>query len=388
MAEPVLIVHGVANHTSGPFVENVAKLQTELGSAWKLIPVFWGDLGGQSVDITDCLPIHTASGWSVRSEDEALPAPTVRAVVGDGKLSNDDRADIIAGHATRTGDETVRSEAPDPAIAEAVRAALQETQILKHIDNPDILRQVGELIRAATDGGAPSGTDEFAVRGGEEDVRSLLDPIKNAAKLVIHSVDDMLGKFVGDKLGEFNQSFRGAVVGPFALFFGDILVYQRNQEVIQQRLWDKIQEVAPGYGTKDKPINVIAHSLGGVIVFDAAVRPNAQGNTLWMKSFTTFGSQPALFHIIDPRKPRLTPYASNHPVTLPAEIGKWTNLWDTLDILAFTAGTVFRLVDGSTPTDIPVEDPLSLLIEEKGWAHSIYWKTEELLNALNKTLVP
>jgi hypothetical protein len=84
--------------------------------------------------------------------------------------------------------------------------------------------------------------------------------------------------------------------------------------------------------------------------------------------------------------PSLPTYAHGAPVTLPASIGRWTNLWDTLDVVAFTAGTVFRLSDGSRPVDIPVQDSASLLIREKGWAHSIYWQTEEFQKAIRNAL--
>jgi len=55
-----------------------------------------------------------------------------------------------------------------------------------------------------------------------------------------------------------------------------------------------------------------------------------------------------------------------------------------VDLLAFTAGTVFRLSDGSKPEDIPVEDPISVMLDEKLWLHSIYWATPELLDVLVK----
>jgi len=57
-----------------------------------------------------------------------------------------------------------------------------------------------------------------------------------------------------------------------------------------------------------------------------------------------------------------------------------------MDLLAFTASTVFELHDGTSPRDVPVLDPLSLILEEKAWTHSIYWHTEELIGALRDSL--
>ena len=52
-------------------------------------------------------------------------------------------------------------------------------------------------------------------------------------------------------------------------FFGDVFVYSRNQAEIHGRMWQAIADwqgadwAGPGYGTEGRPINVIAHSLGG-----------------------------------------------------------------------------------------------------------------------------
>jgi hypothetical protein len=378
MSEPVLIVHGVANHDSGPFLASVATLQAQLGDQYRLIPVIWGDLGGASKDIEDCLPIFRDGEWTVRSDalQEWLPTP-VRADLGQGRLTNAERAALLTG-----GGDLVRSE--DPELAKEVEAALKETRVLQHIDDVEVLAGLREAILAVKGSPAtPVDDGTFAVR--TEETFETRGWIRDAVQKVVKGVDDMVGKMLGNNLGVTNQRLRSGIAVPFSMFFGDIFVYHGNKDAIQQRIWDTIDAHAPGYGTAEKPIHAIAHSLGGLVVFDAATRPEGDSKRLHLKSFTTFGSQPAFFHIVDPRK-SLTPYARDAKVILPSTIAKWTNLWDTMDILAFTAGTVFRLHDGSAPKDIPVLDPLSLIVEEKGWAHSIYWKTEELQEALKDTL--
>jgi hypothetical protein len=57
-------------------------------------------------------------------------------------------------------------------------------------------------------------------------------------------------------------------------------------------------------------------------------------------------------------------------------------LTGAIDLLTFAAGTIFRLEDGRKPLDIPVKEPISVLLEEKLWLHSVDWKTPELKNAL------
>lgn len=155
-----------------------------------------------------------------------------------------------------------------------------------------------------------------------------------------------------------------------------------TKQKIQLRLWDAIGQRAPGYGTKTTPIGVIAHSLRGVVSYDAMVAPES-GVPLYASAFVSFGSQSAFFEIIDPRIPGAI-YSTNHPIALPDTIQRWFNLWDVVDVLAFTAGRVFRLSNGNKPEDIPVEDPFSVMLDEKLWLHSIYWTSPQLRDVLAK----
>lgn len=394
MAEPILIVHGVANHESTSFLQSVDELKEHLGQQWELIPVFWGDLGGVSDDINDCLPI-LKDKWGVRSESLSEEVTLTRAEVGGGQIPEEVRINLIAAAASPYQGETVRSESDsseNDMVVDAIREELPNTKVLQYIDDPAILQSLGETIRGVVEATADAGSytspeaPKYEVRSSQgSEVRGFVDPLFNAVKTVIRSVDDMLGRFLGDRLGQVNQTIRGSVAGSFAGFCGDILVYQRNQLKIQKRIWDALEKHGQGYGTREKPVHAIAHSLGGVIVFDTAVEPNPEGKQLWLKSFTTFGSQAAFFHIIDPR-PSLTKYRHNEPVPLPSTIGRWVNLWDTFDFLAFTAGTVFLLHDNSKPVDIAVQTSLSEFAGERGWTHSVYWKSEELKNALKIAL--
>lgn len=382
MTEPVLIIHGVANHTPEPFLESVAALQRQLddlqGDAkWKLIPVFWGDLGGKSQDIGDCLPVLRDGQWTVRAGEAALPTP-IRDDLGSGRLTNAERAAIIVNAPPETNVRAAEATA-SPALVYSVTEALDETRILQYIDDPDVLGSMHEAIMAASDDAEASPADAdaplFTTRSG----------LSDRVRRVVESIDNMLGKVIGNSLGTFNQRLRGAVAHPFSLFFGDIFVYQAGKDKLQQRIWDEINAHAPGYGTAGRPIHAIGHSLGGLLLFDAAVRPKDDPKRLYLKSLTTFGSQPAFFHILDQR-PELAAYRRGQKVRLPETIGRWTNLWDAMDLLAFTASTVFELHNGTNPVDIPIQDPLSQIITEKGWMHSVYWKTEALVEAIHRNL--
>jgi hypothetical protein len=375
-AKPVLVVHGIANHDRVVFEKQVSALQDSLRGplpSVSLIPVFWGDQGGQSESINDCLPQLKAGQWTTRAESLFSISSGGEPVRAESAITNDGRAAIIAAAVPATA---VRSDRA--AIEDAIAQALDRTTYLQRIDDRDTLSRVGEiLLLAVKDTPASADAGEFAVRGEEGATRSsLTDKIGNA----IAAVDRLAGQLVEDRLGALTQRIRASLMEGVAATLGDIIAYQANRASVQQRLFDAIKQHAPEYGTSNMPIGVIAHSLGGVIAVDTAVAP-ASGVPLYIDSLVTFGSQSAFFEIVNPSDPK-APYRTGHPITLPATIRQWFNMWDVVDLLGFTAGTVFRLKNGDKPEDIPLEDPLSVMLDAKLWLHSIYWKTTELTDVL------
>lgn len=407
MKEPILIVHGVNNHNFGPFKSQVDKLQGILGPEKQLIPVYWGDLGGQSTDLVDCLPVYSDGDWRVRADDSITPVLSPQAIqefVSSGNIiDNTRRAEIVSSQVQQTSLVRSLPGVQQQHVRDAVVTELQTTKVLQYINDSETMLVVGRAIsdvlqelpasqlQALSLGSEPDTGGSYAVRSdqdlnGETETRNLLSPVKNIVSSVMRGIDEALGRVIGNQLGRLNQSIRARLAVPISATLGDIMSYQRQPDRIQGTLRAAIAQYAPGYGSKEKPISIIAHSLGGVVSFDAAVKPESEEKRLWIKSFVTFGSQAAFFHIVDPRVPELVAYRHDEPVKLPPSIAKWTNLWDPMDLLAFTAGTVFRLADGSIPVDISVQDSVSELVAEKGWAHSVYWESDELANALRKAL--
>ena len=387
MSEPVVVIHGVANRDKQPFLDGVKRLQARIADLGTLVPVFWGDLGGQSTDIADSLPKFDGGEWTVRSLELGPSAdPELLRTELGGEKSNEERAASICAAAV-PGSEIVRGNG-SARLQRLIEEELAQTHYLRFVDDEGTLSAVGEIVYAVLEAHTGTTDPEFAIRGWS--FSEITDAVAGAIGKVIEGVDRSIGRVIEDRLGAGNQRIRAKAMPWFSLFFGDIFAYQRNSTVIQGRIWTALEDAAEkgrikrGYGKREKPVHVVAHSLGGIVTFDAAVQP-PDDQKLWMKTWTTFGSQAAFFHILDRRK-TLTPYRNGQPVTLPSSIAKWVNLWHPMDLLGFTAGTVFRLHDGSMPADVPVTEPATHLVGDKLWAHSIYWETDELVNSLRKTL--
>jgi len=182
-------------------------------------------------------------------------------------------------------------------------------------------------------------------RGDDE---AALDFNERAGKL--H--DDLRGRVRGYVNGKF-QDMRVSLTAAVLPFLADVITYQSHgrRALVHERMRQVIdKELGPDYGTADRPVTVIAHSLGGVISFDMAT---AETDPLHIDRFITLGSQPGFFHLLDPRSGRVPAFEGEH-VTLPETIQRWTNIWDELDVLAFGVSELFKLHDGTSPTDRPV----------------------------------
>lgn len=173
--------------------------------------------------------------------------------------------------------------------------------------------------------------------------------IKEQAGLMRENLRGRVRGYVNDKF----QDMRGALTSAVLPFLADVIAYQSHgrRALVHQRMREVIdKELGTDYGTAEQPLTLIAHSLGGVISFDMAT---AEQEPLHIRRFITLGSQPGFFHLLDPRSTSVAAFRGE-PVTLPATIDRWTNIWDEYDPLAFGVADLFRMHDGSAPVDRPV----------------------------------
>jgi hypothetical protein len=134
----------------------------------------------------------------------------------------------------------------------------------------------------------------------------------------------------------------------FSTFLGDVFVYlnERGQNGSEGAVVKEIAsaiQTAKDRGPLDRPepLIVVAHSMGGNIVYDILThfRP-----ALAVDILITVGSQVAmfeelkLFKVSDPSIP-VNPKSDRIPK--PTNVGRWINVFDENDILGFAAEGVF-----------------------------------------------
>ncbi|MER7694119.1 hypothetical protein [Streptomyces sp. NPDC097610] len=381
MDEPVFVIHGVGNRDPQAFTATVEALQATVGRT--LVPVYWGDLGADDRYIDLALPPRSAG---LRDTPETVDAPSKMLLAAllsetEGPVPGDLPAPLrdAVRHGLDPSHNSGLRDGRNTPVADQVLATLAEewptTHWLSLADDPSLLSETGKAIaHAVTETQEPE--DSWAGLRGAAPVDGSL---RSLIRRRLADLDRVAGAAMGVVVGRMNHSLRHRL-GPGATrFLGDVLVYQRHREQIHARVWEQIAAVDPELGRHpDHPVPLVAHSLGGVIAVDMATAQEP----LWTSSLLTFGSQPAYFHLCDPRGGQLSPYTGHEPVVLPNSLARWTNLWQPLDVLGFAASHVFRLADGTYPVDIPLPHTATAGL----WTHSAYWNLPELASAISDAM--
>ncbi|MCW8382409.1 hypothetical protein [Streptomyces justiciae] len=384
MSAPVFVIHGVANRDRDGFAAAVAALQDATDIS--MVPIYWGDLGAEDRFITAALPardtapaLSAAPGGELRDETRSAvphdligdqPGTADQLAIVDSALRNELEAD--AG--PLRGASGPGSPTPDD-IMDCLAREWHDTHWLSRTDDPTLLAETGRALAQALLDTGISEDDAY----GHDGLRGEPGRLSELVRRRLRDLDRVAGAAIGAVAGRMNSAIRTRFGPGTTRFLGDVLVYQRHRDAIHARVRARIDEVDPRLGRgPENPLRVVAHSLGGVISVDMATA----GEPLWTEQLVTFGSQPAFFHVCDPRGGQLLPYSGQAPVHLPASLKRWTNLWEPLDMLAFAASQVFRLSDGSSPIDRPVPHAASTGL----WTHSAYWDLPDVAKAITEVM--
>ena len=394
MNRPVLVIHGVANPDYEGFDKSVREVEAGMPEDYAFIRGFWGDLGARPLGIEDAVPLRQTSwlanrdgsmdppppfegealiepdpaapllsGAEVRDLGLALIAEDVRVDVSGESRPARDTAEIVAAAAIdRLKNEGVTGQ--DKAVREAIAAALASHPLAGRPTPDAALQELGIAIAERF-----IGTQLRSAAGTELwlSPADFFDALLDIAERTIGVVEDAVGGVVDIVGGKINREGREFALSSIGGGFGDLLIYQHQHPRIQARLWDCIEAEAPGWGTEEQPLAVMAHSLGGIIAWDMALSPD---QPLWIDPLITFGSQSAVIQILSPRR-RWEPgnYKPGIKLELPSTIRRWGNLFDPIDPLAFSSARVFR-----TSSPNRVRDVYLPYATSKGvFSHTSYW---------------
>lgn len=168
--------------------------------------------------------------------------------------------------------------------------------------------------------------------------------------------------------------------------FGDAIAYQRvpgqRRDVyseIHDKVHDEIVDLRKQLGDADKPLVVIAHSLGSVImsnyIWDEQ-KGHGLGGTPFEKAetlvgFITFGCNIALFSLA------YNPVVSIQfpPATLPQQlqrVAKWLNFFDSDDVLGYPLKPLSPTYNQAVTQDVEVNVG-GLLTSWNPLSHTAYW---------------
>jgi hypothetical protein len=243
-----------------------------------------------------------------------------------------------------------------PALASVADAALQYARSNTHpewlnslADDDEFITQLRKQLAADK----PSETQPRQPRVEALGPREEWDALREAAGRLAASIPALASSGV---LALSRKSLHKMI----ATFVGDVIVYlhQRDQAGLKAPILTDVLaalEEADEFRKKSpEPLIIIAHSMGGNIVYDILTkfRPELEVDLL-----VTVGSQPALFEelklfaVSDPDVPKVPGDRAINP----PKVKKWINVFDRNDILSFAASRVFsNVVDRSysTGTDL------------------------------------
>ena len=239
MAEPVLVVHGVANRDEAQFEAQVRDLNRRVGVNFDFIPVFWGNLGASVNGIADTLPTITdvVPGLLDDLLRERSGSGALRATSIDAKM-------IVIGAAqnalapTPAGVQSL-GQAQSAEVALAIRQAWDSTKFLKTINDEATLRRIG---KAVGDAAVTYSHGQSALR---YQVTGVFPNLEEFAKSVIGAIDDALAAAFGN-VAVFIQYLREQLDPGVARFLGDVFVYQAHRDRILQRITDALAPLPGG----------------------------------------------------------------------------------------------------------------------------------------------
>ena len=142
-----------------------------------------------------------------------------------------------------------------------------------------------------------------------------------------------------------------------SVFIGDVFVYlssreQPNNGPIVAEVKNSLERAAAAKTSDDRPLIVVAHSMGGNISYDifTSFAPDVEVDLL-----VTVGSQVGFFEELKLFKLRDAAIKAPQKMRRPPNVKRWINVVDPTDPLAYAVSDIFDdTIDASFDSDAPV----------------------------------
>ena len=186
-------------------------------------------------------------------------------------------------------------------------------------------------------------------------VRATVDAAKGVVRGTVGAVVGGVGGVVGGAAFAAVPGVLATAARPIATqragqFLGDVFAYLANREPIQKIVIDALQSADRKRTSSDSRLVVVAHSMGGNIVYDLLT--SSLADKLEVDALVTVGSQVGLFKELALFSEDLgaslnapTSASGHAKVPKPGKVRVWINVFDPIDVLGFAAAGVFEDVD-------------------------------------------
>jgi hypothetical protein len=351
---PIVFVHGVGTRKNDAY-KQALKARAALMRSFLLPPLgldvdrvkFWDPYwGGDAADFAWKYASLPGGLEEKFGPGEALPAlllgevwegevpPPDRVVLEVARRSMTDAVDLLWAAAIERADEAETNALADLAVRAATLARDEpEPPWLGTVsDDKQFLNRLSQELTAAV----PAATEEsFGPKRAFLRLREGLGRIGGAA-----------GRLTGSVAIE---ALRPSLNRSASMFLGDIFVYLQQRQSfgangpIAKRVADELEQAMRARSAEDPKLVVIAHSMGGNIVYDllSNLRRDLSCDVL-----LTVGSQVGVFAelgLFDSVAPPANPATDRVPKL--DNVGRWINVFDLNDVLGFAAEKIFDEVE-------------------------------------------
>ncbi len=360
---PLVFVHGVGNRLGPGYAAGSAMREALFrhfllkpcsrtdGQQIAVLSPYWGELGSRMHWNGASLPLwqlevpgsaeSTLIDLYATTAPQAQPDKPLRAVLEVARFSLVQAVDVLWGAAALTAGN--HDEAAGLATRVQAYAAVNEQPAWTYTVHNDTTFMA--RLRKEVDASFPATTTGLAITAR----RPSDEPPDFASgwQLLHDGLAKLQEAIVGYIGWQPSERLRAPAVRGVAEFLADGLVCLHEPataSAIEELVGAAIREAAATVTPAD-PLIVVAHSMGGNLVYDLLT---SSLSDVAIDLFVTVGSQVGFFEelkLFRSSKPAIPGPGRGEQVVHPANVARWINMFDSSDLLGFSVGPVIAGVE-------------------------------------------